>query len=53
MGCAIALVNLLAFFVFAVVLGLVLNSLGVIHIYYRPLGWVIPVGIVLLIFAFG
>jgi len=53
MGCVIALVNLLAFFVFALVLGLVLNSLGLIHIYYRPLGWIIPVGIVLLIFAFG
>jgi signal transduction histidine kinase len=52
-GCAIALVNLLAFFVFAAVLGLVLNSLGIIHIYYRPLGWIIPVGIVFLIFAFG
>ena len=52
-GCAIALVNLLVFFVFALVLGLVLNSLGVIHIYYRPLGWVIPAGIVLLIFTFG
>ena len=52
-GCVIALVNLLAFFVFAAVLGLVLNSLGVIHIYYKPLGWVIPAGIVLLIFAFS
>jgi signal transduction histidine kinase len=52
-GCAVALVNLLAFFVFAAVLGLVLNSLGVIHIYYRPLGWVIPAGIVLLLFTFG
>jgi two-component system sensor histidine kinase BaeS len=52
MGCVISLVNLLAFFVFAVVLGLVLNSLGIIHIIYEPLGWVIPVGIVLLIFAF-
>jgi signal transduction histidine kinase len=52
-GCLIALVNLLAFFVFAVVLGLVLNGLGIIHIYYRPLGWLIPVGVVFLIFAFG
>jgi signal transduction histidine kinase len=52
MGCVIALVNLLAFFIFAVVLGLLLNSLGIIHIIYEPLGWVIPVGIVLLIFAF-
>ncbi len=52
-GCAVALVNLLAFFVFAAVLGLVLNSLGVIHINYRPLGWVIPAGIVLLVFTFG
>ena len=53
MGCAIALVNLMAFFIFAAVLGLVLNSLGIIHIIYKPLGWVIPVGIVLLIFAFS
>jgi len=53
MGCVIALVNLLAFFVFATVLGLVLNSLGIIHIYYRPLGWIIPVGIVILVLAFG
>ncbi len=52
MGCVIALVNLLAFFLFAVVLGLVLNSLGIIHIIYEPLGWVIPTGIVLLMFAF-
>ena len=53
MGCVIALVNLLAFFIFAVVLGLVLNSLGIIHIIYEPLGWVIPAGIVILMFAFG
>jgi len=53
MGCVIALVNLLAILVFAVVLGLVLNSLGIIHIIYEPIRWVIPVGIVLLIFAFG
>ena len=53
MGCLIALVNLLAFFVFAAFLGLVLNSLGIIHIYYRPLGWIIPVGIVFMIFAFA
>jgi len=52
-GCAIGLVNLLAFFVFAGFLGLVLNGLGIIHIIYQPLGWVIPVGIVLLMFAFG
>jgi signal transduction histidine kinase len=52
-GCVIALVNLLAFFVFAAVLGLVLNGLGLIHIVYKPFGWIIPVGIVLLIFAFG
>ena len=53
MGCMIALVNLLAFFVFAGFLGLVLNSLGIIHITYKPLGWLIPVGIILLIFAFA
>ena len=53
MGCAIALVNLLAFFVFAGFFGLVLNSLGIIHVIYKPLGWVVPVGIVLLLFAFG
>ena len=53
MGCAIALVNLLAFFVFAGFLGLVLNSLGIIHIVYQPIGWLIPVGIVLLLFAFA
>jgi len=52
MSCTIALVNLLAFFVFAVVFGLILNSLGIIHIIYEPLGWVVPAGIVLLIFAF-
>jgi signal transduction histidine kinase len=52
-GCAIALVNLLAFLVFTAVLGLVLNSLGIIHIIYKPLGWVIPVGIIVLIFAFA
>jgi signal transduction histidine kinase len=53
MGCAIALVNLLAFFVFAGFLGLLLNSLGIIHIIYQPMGWLIPVGIVLLLFAFA
>ena len=52
-GCAIGLVNLLAFFVFAGFLGLVLNSLGIIHIIYEPLRWVIPVGIVLLMFGFS
>ena len=52
-GCLLALVNLLAFFVFALVLGLVLNSLGIIHIIYKPFGWIVPAGIVLLIFAFG
>ena len=53
MGCLGALVYALAFFVFVVALGTVLNSLGLIHIYYNPLGWAIPVGIVLLIFGFG
>ncbi len=53
MGCVIALVNLLAFFVFAGLLGLVLNSLGIIHIIYKPIGWPIPVGIVLLLFVFA
>jgi signal transduction histidine kinase len=53
MGCAIALINLLAFFVFAGFLGLVLNSLGIIHIIYKPIGWLIPVGIVLMLFAFA
>jgi len=52
-GCLRAMVNLLAFFVFIAVLATVLNSLGFIHIFYRPLGWVIPAGIVILIFGFG
>ena len=30
-----------------------LNSLGIIHIIYEPLRWVIPVGIVLLMFGFS
>jgi two-component system sensor histidine kinase BaeS len=53
MGCLVMLVNLLAFFFFVLVFGTVLNSLGIIHIFYRPLGWIIPVAIVLLIFGFG
>jgi signal transduction histidine kinase len=53
MGCVIALVNLLASLVFAGLLGLVLNGLGIIHIVYQPLGWLIPVVIVLLLFAFA
>jgi two-component system sensor histidine kinase BaeS len=53
MGCLLALVNGLAFFIFVVALGTVLNSLGIIHIFQNPLGWVIPVGITLLIFGFG
>ncbi len=53
MGFLQELVNLLAFFFFVVVVGTVLNGLGIIHIFYNPLGWVIPVGIVLLIFGLG
>jgi signal transduction histidine kinase len=53
MGCLRALVNMLALLVFAVVLGTVLNSLGIIHIFHSPLGWIIPAGIVFLIFSFG
>jgi signal transduction histidine kinase len=53
MGCLMGLVNLLAFFIFVVVVGTILNSLGIIHIFYNALGWIIPSGIVLLIFGFG
>jgi signal transduction histidine kinase len=53
MGCLLALVNLLAFFIFVVILGLVANSLGFIHLSYTPLGWVIPVGIAIFIAGFG
>ena len=53
MGCLLVLVNFLAFFILVVALGTALNSLGIIHIFYKPLGWVVAVGIAFLIFGFG
>lgn len=53
MGFLRALVNLLALFVLFIVLGTLLNSLGVIHIFNRPLGWIIPAGVIILMFGFG
>ncbi|HVM71266.1 MAG TPA: ATP-binding protein [Anaerolineales bacterium] len=46
-GCAIALMYFLTFIIFTAIIGLVLNSLGVIHIVYKPLGWVVPASILL------
>ena len=53
MGCVRVLVNVLAALIFVAVLGIVLNGLGIIHIYINPLWWVLPVGIILLMFGFA
>ena len=50
MGCLLALLNLLGFFVLVVVLGLVANGLGLIHV-PGQLRWVIPAGFVLFLAA--
>ena len=46
MGCLLALLSLLGFFAFVVVMGLVVNALGLIHV-PAPFRWVIPAGFVL------
>lgn len=53
MGCVRVLVNVMAFFFFLAVLGILLNSLGIIHLNINPLWWVLPLGIIILIFGFG
>ena len=53
MGCVRVLVNVLAFFFFLAVLGILLNSLGIIHLNINPLWWVLPLGIIILMFGFG
>jgi hypothetical protein len=50
MGCLFVLVNLLGFFVFVVVLGLVANGLGLIHV-PSPFRWVIPAGFFIFVAA--
>jgi signal transduction histidine kinase len=50
MGCLMALLSLLGFFVFVVVLGLVANGLGLIRV-PGPLRWVIPAGFFLFLAA--
>ncbi|HEX7433254.1 MAG TPA: hypothetical protein VF326_06325, partial [Anaerolineaceae bacterium] len=53
MGCVRVLVNVLALFVFLAFLGIVLNSLGIIHIQINPLWWLVPAGIIFLMFGFA
>lgn len=53
MGCIRVLVNALAITIFLVVVGILLNGLGIIHISINPLWWVIPVGIIFLMFGLG
>ncbi len=50
MGCLLALLSLLGFFVFVIVVGLVANRLGFIHV-PAPFRWVIPAGFVLFLAA--
>ena len=52
-GCLRVMLNALAILVFMVVLGMLINSLGFIHIFHNSLGWVIPASAILLIFGFG
>jgi signal transduction histidine kinase len=52
MGCLLTMVNLLAFIIFVVVLGLAANSLGFVRI-PDPLRWLIPAGVVLFIAGVG
>jgi two-component system sensor histidine kinase BaeS len=51
-GCLLALVNLLVLFIFSIIVVLVANGLGYIHL-PRSSGWFIPVGILLFIFGIG
>jgi signal transduction histidine kinase len=50
MGCMMALLSLLGFFIFLVVLGLMANGLGLIHV-PGPFRWVIPAGFVFFLAA--
>jgi two-component system, OmpR family, sensor histidine kinase BaeS len=52
-GCVRVLVNALAFFIFVAVVGIVLNGLGILHITINPLWWLVPVGLILLMFGFA
>ena len=51
-GCMLALVNLLVLFIFSIIVVLVANGLGYIHL-PPTFGWFIPVGILLFIFGIG
>ena len=50
MGCLLALLNLLGFFAFVMIVGLVANRLGFIHV-PAPFRWVIPAGFFIFIAA--
>jgi signal transduction histidine kinase len=53
MGCLRVLVNALAFLIIMLVIGMVLNSLGYVHIYRYPLRWAFFAGAALLVVGFG
>ena len=53
MGCLRLAFNFLAILIFMTVLGILLNGLGIIHITINPLWWIVPAGIILLMFGFA
>jgi len=48
MGCMFVVFNFIAFAVFAAVLGIVLNVLGIIHIPAQNVTWIFPAGLIFL-----
>ncbi|MBK9926281.1 MAG: HAMP domain-containing histidine kinase [Anaerolineales bacterium] len=51
LGCLFVVFNFFGFVLFATILGLVLNALGVIQISVPQLQWVLPIGVLFIIFV--
>jgi len=50
MGCIFVVFNIFGFFVFATILGLILNALNIIEIPFQKFTWVLPFGFVFFVF---
>jgi len=52
LGCIFVIFNFIGFALFATILGVILNALGIVQISISQLQWFLPVGILFLIFVF-
>ena len=53
LGCIFVIFNFIGFALFATILGVILNALGIVQISIPQLQWFLPVGILFLIFVFA